>query len=314
MYIGVVAVDGAFGAGLASLLDLFGVAEVLRPSVDPAIAPIEVEVRAPVPEITCGNGLRRRADGDLTGLAAYDVVVVAALGSLDVDGVTAALATRQVREVVTAVEAIDPVTTQVAAACTGTFALGDAGVLDGGPATTSWWLAPIFRRRYPRVEVQQDTLVVAGPRAVTAGAAFAHVDLALTLLGEVSPTLADRVARHLVVDRRTAQSGYLAIDHLTRTDPLVRAFEQHVRADLAGRFDLPTVAAGLGTTPRTLQRRVREATGVTPLGLVQRLRVERAHHLRRTTDHGLDRIAHEVGYAHASTLRALLRREEPPVA
>ena len=113
------------------------------------------------------------------------------------------------------------------------------------------------------------------------------------------------------MDRRTSQGAYLAIGHLTRTDPLVHAFERHVRDHLGDPFELATVAAALGTTTRTLQRHVRTVVGATPIEVVQRLRVERATHLLWTTDHGLERIASLVGYANASTLRTLLRRQRP---
>ena len=69
------------------------------------------------------------------------------------------------------------------------------------------------------------------------------------------------------------------------------------------------LAQSLGTSRRTLERRVRAALNLTPLGFVQRLRIERARHLSATTDLTSAEIALRVGYANAETLRSLLRRE-----
>jgi transcriptional regulator GlxA family with amidase domain len=59
---------------------------------------------------------------------------------------------------------------------------------------------------------------------------------------------------------------------------------------------------------RTLERRVRVATGIVPSRFVQRLRLEHATHLVETSDLGLSEIAEKVGYRDATTLRRLLRR------
>jgi transcriptional regulator GlxA family with amidase domain len=219
-----------------------------------------------------------------------------------------ALTARATRAVIGVLADLDRDVTTVAAACTGVFTLAESGLLDLRRATTSWWLGAAFRSRYPSVLLDLDTMVVADTGVVTAGAAFAHIDLALALVRRASPCLAEHVARLLVIDERASQSAYLVVDHLNHNDPLVRAFEQQARARLGESLDVRELAAAIGTSTRTLERRTQAALGMSPLALVQRLRAERAVYLLRTTPQSVEQVAPQVGYANASTLRSLLRR------
>jgi len=308
MRVGLLASDGCFSSGLTALIDVLSTAEAQRPGVDPSIPPIRVDVTGTGRKVTTGAGLTVPVTMHLRELPTVDVVVVPALGTMTAEATLSALAARTTRAIIRTVGGLDPRTTTVAAACTGVFTLAESGLLDRHRATTSWWLGAAFRSRYPSVVLDLDTMVVADAGVVTAGAAFAHIDLALALVRGISPGLAEHVARLLVIDQRASQSVYLAVDHLNHNDPLVLAFEQQARAHLSEALDICELAAAIGTSRRTLERRTQAALGMSPLALVQRLRAERAAHLLRTTARSLEQIAPQVGYANASTLRFQLRR------
>lgn len=312
MRIGVIAVPGTVDSALTSVLDILAAAEGLRPSVDAQIPPIETVIAGIGATALTQRGLTVPIEhhlGDL-GVAGLDLVVVPALGVFEEHEVQPALtrsASLVVRELLKGLEAENR--PRLAGGCTGTFLLAEAGCLDGHRATTSWWLSELFAQRYPQVELDMTRMVVESGEILTAGAAFAHIDLAIRIVSDISPRLADLVAARLLIDERPSRSLDAAAAHLVRSDTLVSELEDWVRGHLAESFNLDAVAQGLGTTRRTLERRTRERLGVTPLGLVRRVRVERATHLQRTTEQSMEQIAQAVGYRNAATLRRLLQRE-----
>jgi AraC-like DNA-binding protein len=178
--------------------------------------------------------------------------------------------------------------TAIASACAGTFVLAESGILDGQRATTTWWLSPAFRNRYPAVQLEQDHMVIASDGITTAGAAFGHVDLALAIVRNSSPALAKLVARYLVLDERPSQSAYIIPSALAQSDPTVAAFERWTRARLAEPISIPNAAKSIGVSERTLQRCVQRTLGTSPIRFVQDLRIERASHLLRTTGLSLE--------------------------
>jgi transcriptional regulator GlxA family with amidase domain len=310
MHVGVVAVPGCWDSGLVTFLD------VLR-GANSAIATVDRDIpRIQISTVGVNDAAVRTAGGllvpvDMTvddeRMSAIDLLVVPALAVNTPNGVVDALRREDVRAVRSAVLDWARDGRPLAAACTGTFVLADAGILDARLATTSWWLADEFRRRFPRVTLDMSRMVVADGAVTTAGAAFAHIDLAMHIIASASPQLADATAGFLLFDQRPARSIDAARSYLETSDQLVIDFESWVRANIDRDISVPQAAHAIGTTRRTLERHVREQLGFTPYALIQRLRVERAHHLRQTTSFSLDQIATMVGYRTASALRRPLR-------
>jgi len=306
MQVAVVVYDGVFDSGLAAILDVLDNANTLGKQIDEPAPTWNVTVVGPAPQVRTAAGflvapepLEHAQTADLLVVAAFAGYQPAAL--LDYVGGDAS---RPIRDLIARTR--DRGAT-VAAACAGTFLLAEAGILDGLRATTTWWLSPAFRARYPQVRVDHSQMVITCEGITTAGAAFGHIDLALAIVRAGSPSLADLVARYLVVDERPAQSAYTIPSALAQSDPTVAAFERWIREHLAEPISMADAAKAVGVSERTLQRSVRRTTGTPPIRFVQDLRIERARHLLRTTGLSMEVISQKVGYQRPDTLRVLLR-------
>jgi transcriptional regulator GlxA family with amidase domain len=198
----------------------------------------------------------------------------------------------------------------LAASCASTFLLAEAGLLDGRRATTTWWLAPVFRRRYPQVELLTDQMVVADWPIATGGAAMAQMDLMLAVVARFAGAkLAKACANYLLLDERRSQAPFMAITYLSGQDPKIAKAERWVRNNIARDFAMEELAHAVALTPRTFARRIAATCGLSPIQFVQRIRIERARYLLETTRVSVDEIARQVGYAEPSTLRRLIRRD-----
>jgi transcriptional regulator GlxA family with amidase domain len=308
MRLHLIVLDGVFDLGLAALTDTLATANELAATLAEPPAPIEITL----------VGVRRRvrtAQGLTVPVVAAaaarrpDLVLVPALGAKMPDALAARLDRDDVRDALCLLQRWARAGASVGAACTGTFVVAESGLLDGERATTSWWLAPMFRKRYPAVALDESRMLVHSRGVTTAGAALAHLDLALGVLRQRSPALAALAARYLLVEARGAQAEYVIPDHLAHADPMVERFEGWARKELAKGFSLAEAARAAGASERTLARRLHSVLGKTPLSYFQDLRVERALHLLRTGNASADQIAAQIGYADGVTLRSLLRRK-----
>ncbi len=306
MRVDVLVLDGVFDLGLSAVLDVFQTANELRGLARVTAPYFEVRTVGLRKAVKTSHGLRvpvRILDGRVP-----DCVVVPAIGFKMPGPLEQALARPDVRDAAAALRGWAARGAMMSAACIGTFVMAESGLLDRQRATTTWWLAPMFRERYPKVLLEESEMIVRSGRMVTAGAALSHMDLALWLVRRTSPLLASLTAKYLIVDSRPSQSAYALTDHLVHSDPIVQRFERWARSRVSRGFSLDEAARATGSSKRTLARRMQSVLGKSPLSYFQSLRVERAVHLLKTTDASVDEVAAKVGYADGVTLRTLLRR------
>lgn len=241
-------------------------------------------------------------DGGLEWAASADLLLVPAIGQ-DIDPVLAANSPllRWLEQ-----HPGQP----VASICTGAFLLAAGGALDGCRATTHWAMAEPFRRRFPRVRLEIDQLLTQDGSRFCSGGAMAGIDLCLHLIRlHGGDWLARQVAAVLVMDvGRGPQSRFVPrLPVPQERDPAVANLQRWLEQHHAQALTLDEMAAQLHCSPRTLLRRFKEATGLTPNDYLQRVRISAAESLLASGRQSVEQVALRVGYENRAAFAKLFK-------
>lgn len=240
-----------------------------------------------------------------------DCLALPGLGLVSQQELDQALASDNAAHAIAAIQASARAGAVIASSCASCFLLAESGILNGRRATTSWFLAPAFARRYPAIRLQPEDIVVEDGPVITGGAAMAQLDVMIRVVARFAGgDIARLCARYLLADDRHSQTRHVTLRSFTAADARLTKAEQWIRDNLArGDVTVEDIAACSGLHPKTFYRRLVAATGLAPSRFVQRVRLEVATDLLRDTSLSVDEIAARVGYADASTLRRVVRRE-----
>src|SRR5271155_80550 len=97
--------------------------------------------------------------------------------------------------------------------CVGAFALAQAGILDGRPATTHWRFAAELAEQYPAIDVRADVLYVDDGDVLTSAGVSSGLDLCLHVL---RTDLGVEEARHVAAEPGAAARCAMSPRTLTR--------------------------------------------------------------------------------------------------
>lgn len=295
--------QGATASSVTTTLDMFRLAQRYQPEAgfQPFLYSTE-------------GGLVRLTDAvavDTQPLPAdlgdFDAIILPGFFAESLDHIVARLQTTWAT-VIARLQAL-PDTTLVAASCYGTFVLAEAGLLNGLPATTTWWQAHEFQQRYPDIRLDADKTLIDSGRAITAGAMTAHTDLSLHVLRRLGgAALARSVSGIMLVDgARTSQRPFMSVQ-TNYTEPLIGRSIEWMLKNLTQPVSIDDLAVAMHVSYRTLNRRFLEITGLTPLAYLQALKIERAKELLEGTTGDFETITANVGYEDVSSFRRLFKR------
>jgi transcriptional regulator GlxA family with amidase domain len=280
------------------ILDLGGPLQVFH-EANSCGADYELSFRSPTATTTTNQGLVLGSLEPLGEAVAGDLVIVT---GIPVDSLQ-----RLDRNVLPWLRRAHAAGARLCSICTGAFALGEAGLLDGRQCTTHWKRTEQLQQRFPRARVITNRLFVED-RAITTSAGIASgIDLALSLVErQQGPRLAAEVAREMVVYlRRDAshkqESVYL--DYRAHLEPGIHRVQDVLTSHPEQRRTLQELAGLANMSERNLTRVFRQTTGISIGDYVAKLRVELARTLLADPRLTLEAIAARCGFESARQLR-----------
>ncbi|MFH1156716.1 MAG: helix-turn-helix domain-containing protein [Pseudomonadota bacterium] len=187
----------------------------------------------------------------------------------------------------------------VASVCTGVFLLAETGLLDGKSATLHWGFADMFRNRYPRVNLRPDLMYIDQDRLYCSAGVNAGMDLSLYLVEKFcGRPAAVQSAKTMILDLgRKKQTPYSSFTvSRSHGDPLVTRAQEWIEHHHTESVDYDGLAGQYRMSRRSLERRFKRATGLTPLCYLQQLRVETAKRLLEEGTRTFSEITCQVGY------------------
>lgn len=306
------ALDGVMDASLAITLDALRTANAFAARAGRG-GGLTLTVAASRKIASTGGGMRLAADVTVDELLLREETVawllVPGMGMTSAPEIAARLARKDAR---LAMELLKRpgLARRIGASCSSVFLLAAAGVLARRGATTTWWLAQHFRERHPEVRLDETQMLVRDGRYVTAGSAFAQLDLVLAVITDVlGAAVAHLCSKYLLIDHRPSQARYMIPSHVRHVDATVLAAERWIDANLGRQVSVTDLASALAVSPKTLSRRIAAATGVSPVRFLQRRRLQQATVLLETTSLTIEEVAWRVGYQDGTALRKIVKRE-----
>ncbi|WP_462158425.1 GlxA family transcriptional regulator [Pseudoalteromonas sp. GB56] len=219
---------------------------------------------------------------------------------------------REQRALIEKLAQIDPKQCALVGVGTGNCFLAEAKLLDGHPATTHWHYANQFKRDYPLVELKPEYFITQAEGLYSVASLNALADVIVHILENVyGRECALHVQRNFSHEVRKPyeQQRYLEGMNERHPDELIAQIQFWMKNNLSDESSIADIALQFDVAQRTLTRRFKEATGLSPNQYRRKLKVQGAQDLLANSNLSINDVAFELGFNHQSQLNKLFDQQ-----
>jgi len=308
--VSIVAVNECSGSALMGAVDTFYSANVIwqmLTATDEMLFTTQV-VSPDAQPVTCANGYPFNVDGGLDLVSDNDGIVCIPFSASSEERFLGAL--KKQARLVEWIKTHGNNFKFLAGISVAVFLPAEAGLLENKSAATAWWFAPVFKKRYPTVQVSEESVCVIDGNILSTGSMNGHQDICMEIVEKIGgKNFAVTMSRYMMTDyeRRSAVPENYA-SQIHSSNPVVNQADAWIQRNLGKEIRVDDVAVHVSVSSRTLTRYFQSTFEMTPQQYIQKSRVQKGKLLLEITKLDLAEIADRCGYSDPSTFRRVFKK------
>lgn len=200
---------------------------------------------------------------------------------------------------------------EIASICTGAFMLASSGLLNGRSCSVHWSAADQLKNQFPEINVKVDRVITEEKGIYTNGGAYSFLNLIIYLVEKFydkdTAIYCSKVFQ-IDMDRESQLSFIIFKGQKQHRDEVVKKAQEYIESHPHERISIEHLSSKFALGRRNFDRRFIKATGDTPLGYSQRVKIELAKKAFETSRKTVSEVMHQVGYSDAKAFREVFRK------
>lgn len=302
--IAILGYNGCWGMGVFSASDFFRIVSLLERHLG-----IEPQYQISVfsvdgADITSASGVTIKADAALNPDNGYALVVIPPIEGPQLTNLAATD-----RRVLDWLRTHRDRGGQVLAMTTGVGLIAAAGLAEHSILSTHWAYVRQLKQLYPAQQFVARRSVMQSDGIWTTGTLNGAFDALLEIVAaDCGDQFAQLCAAHLLVSAPERLNPILP-GYRNHTDDAILRLQDWIEVHHGEALTIEQMAQEVRLTERTLKRRFLQATQVSPIVYLQKIRVDKAKKLLLATNLSVKAISYEVGYENVSFFVRLFKSQ-----
>ncbi len=199
----------------------------------------------------------------------------------------------------------------ICAVGTGSYFLAEAGLLDHKIATTHWYYFNQFENIYPKVQLKRERFITKSGNIYCTGSVNSVRDVMLHIIEQhYGEQVANQVSSHFTHELKLSyESSFLNIAGQNfHDDEVIIDLQEWMHKHFNAEVNMQELSQLFKLSQRSLNRRFKQATGLSPVQYLQQIRLEKAKELLKTSNLAISEVAYNVGYPDSAYFSVLFKR------